>query len=122
MKYKTGLNKDIVLMYSEALDKATRLGINLKNIYENDVLVREEYGKKIDYAQILSADSSSSLNGFIGIINELKSIEMIMQLSNTKSYKELDEVDKDIIEQSLSLISSFFEHISKWVNIEQDNQ
>jgi hypothetical protein len=121
MKYQIGLNKEIVSIYSDALEKASTLGIDLKKIYD-DLIVRKEYGNKINYKQILSADSSSSMNGFTGIVKELDKIKMIMQLSNSKSLNELCEIDKEIAEQSLSLISLNFEHISKWINNEQGSK
>jgi len=121
MKYQIGLNKEIAFIYSNALEKASKLGINLKEIYD-DVIVRKEYGNKINYEQILSADSSSSMNGFTGIVKELDSIKMIMQLSNSKSLDELCEIDKEIVQQSLTLISLNFEHISKWINLEQGSK
>ena len=35
--------------------------------------------------------------------------------------KELDKMDKEIVDQATSLICSYFEHINKWINIEKEN-
>ncbi|MDB9973554.1 hypothetical protein OAD83_01440 [Gammaproteobacteria bacterium] len=120
MDSKIGHNDEIITLYSKAEKKASTLGIDLKHLYENSK-VRNDYGKKNKYDQILTADSSGALNGFLGISKELESISLIMSLSNSLSYKNLDEMDKEIVDQAISLICSYFEHINKWINIEKEN-
>lgn len=120
MKSKNGHNNEIISLYSKAEKKATTLGIDLQHLYENSK-VRNEYGKKNKYDQILTADSSGALNGFLGISKELESINLIFSLSNSLSYENLDEMDKEIVDQATSLICSYFEHINKWINIEKEN-
>jgi|TARA_B110000879_G_scaffold185374_1_gene245679 hypothetical protein len=117
MKSKNGHNNEIISLYSKAEKKAFTLGIDLKHLYEN-TKVRNDYGKKNRYDQILTADSFGALNGFIGISKELESINLIFSLSNSLSYKNLDEMDKEIVDQATSLICSYFEHINKWINID----
>ena len=120
MDSKIGHNDEIITLYSKAEKKASTLGIDLKHLYENSK-VRNDYGKKNKYDQILTADSSGALNGFLGISKELESISLIMSISNSLSYKNLDEMDKEIVDQAISLICSYFEHINKWINIEKEN-
>tara|TARA_B100001057_G_C22862777_1_gene955269 strand:+ start:2535 stop:2903 length:369 start_codon:yes stop_codon:yes gene_type:complete len=122
MKSKSGYKDKIISLYSEAQFLAKKLNIDLKEIYEKQVQVREEFGDKVYFDDIDNADSFGAFNGFSGILNELKSIEMIFSFDGSSKYENLQPIDKELYDSSILLICSWFEHISKWINIENNNK
>ena len=122
MNSKSGFKDEIISLYSEAQFLAKKLNIDLKEIYEKQVQVREEFGDKVCFDDIHNADSFGAFNGFSGILNQLKSIEMIFSFDGSSKYENLQPIDKELYDSSIFLICSWFEHISKWINIENNNK
>ena len=113
---------------NELLNNAERMSvnlkINLKNFYENNVIIRNEYqklnnAKKIPYDQLTNIDSEAANNGFVMLVRDLENISNFVNEFYDGDFElfQSDELNNDMVEGTLKTISYAFEHVCKWHGI-----
>ena len=122
-------NEQNIALLKKAEEISSQLSLNLKEFYITKVEIRDEYktlnnAEKVPYDDLCNANTFGSNNGFKSIVNALESLlNMINDFydGDISSFRS-DEMNNEIYQTTLNNISFDFEHICKWIGIEEDNK
>ena len=125
-KKEISYQKENAKLLEQSEKIAAQISINLRSFYEDRVQIRDEYielnnAVKVPYKDLFKADSFGANNGMKGLMNELSAIlnDVNEFYDGDLGLYKSDDINKEIYEGKLKTLEFWFEHICKWIAIEE---
>ena len=118
--------KENAKLLEQAEKIAAQISIKLRFFYEDRVQIRDEHielnsAVKVPYESLFRANTFGANNGMKGLMSELSNIlNHVNEFydGDIGPYKS-DDISEEIYEGKLKTLEFWFEHICKWIAIEE---